>query len=284
MADPWAFAFGILGNLISFMVLLSPLPTFYRIYRKKSTEGFQSLPYVVALFSAMLWIYYAFVKTDSYLLITINSIGCVIETGYIVMYLIYAPNKAKMYTFKLFVILDVCLFGSIVLLTYTLTKGSNRLEILGWICVSFSVSVFAAPLSIIKLVIRTRSVEFMPFSLSFFLTLSAVVWFTYGLLTKDIYVAIPNILGFSFGVAQMVIYIIYKSSAKKVTIVQGERQPEHVVAITKLSPAPNSDVEKALAEEMKIGSDESTVSLPVEKALAEEMKNGSDESTVNLPV
>lgn len=236
MDHPLAFAFGLLGNLISFMVYIAPIPTFYRIYKEKSTQGFQSEPYVVALFSSMLWIYYAFIKTDESLLITINSFGCVIETIYIAMFLAYAPRKIKIYTSKIIFLLNVGVFSLIVLSTLLFTKGGNRVKLLGWICVCFAVSVFAAPLGIIRQVIQTKSVEFMPFYLSFFLTLSAVIWFSYGLFTKDIYVAIPNVLGFIFGVAQMILYIIYKD-AKELTkkVVIEEKLPEHIVSIPKLT-------------------------------------------------
>ncbi|OVA17429.1 SWEET sugar transporter [Macleaya cordata] len=214
----WAFMIGLLGNIISVMVYLAPLPTFYRVYKKKSTEGFQSIPYVVALFSAMLWIYYAFLKSDdAFLLITINSIGCIIETIYISIFITYAPKTARVLTAKLLVLMNFGLFSLILLLTLLLAKGSNRVRILGWVCVAFSACVFAAPLSIMRLVIRTKSVEFMPFSLSFFLTLSAILWFSYGFLLKDLYVALPNVLGFIFGVLQMGLYAIYKDGTKVVT-------------------------------------------------------------------
>ncbi|CAN6372069.1 unnamed protein product [Urochloa humidicola] len=242
LQHPLAFAFGLLGNVISFMTYLAPLPTFYRIYKNKSTEGFQSVPYVVALFSAMLWIYYALIKSNECLLITVNSAGCVIETIYIVIYLIYAPKKAKLFTVKILLLLNVGVFGLILLLTLLLFAGQHRVVALGWVCVGFSVSVFVAPLSIIGKVVRTRSVEFMPFSLSLSLTVSAVVWFLYGLLIKDKYVALPNVLGFTFGVIQMGLYAIYRNATPRVPAkeVADDKEgivkaPEHVVTIGKLA-------------------------------------------------
>ncbi|TVU25289.1 hypothetical protein EJB05_27781, partial [Eragrostis curvula] len=215
-------------NVISFMTYLAPLPTFYRIYKNKSTEGFQSIPYVVALFSAMLWIYYALLKSDECLLITINTAGCIIETIYIVVYLIYAPKKAKMFTVKILLLLNVGVFGLILVLTLLLAAGDNRVVVLGW-----------------RQVVRTRSVEFMPFSLSLSLTFSAVVWFLYGLLIKDKYVALPNVLGFTFGVIQMGLYAFYRNATPRIPAKEMEHDKEapmkdvvkvseHVVTIAKL--------------------------------------------------
>ncbi|CDP03543.1 unnamed protein product [Coffea canephora] len=205
-----AAAFGILGNVVSFLVYLAPLPTFYRIYKKKSTQGFQAVPYSVALFSAMLYLYYAYLKKNGIILATINSGGCAIETIYLVLFMIYATKDAKMRTAKLLVIFNVGAYALIVASTFLLSQGHRRVALVGWICSVFSVCVFAAPLSIMMKVIRTRSVEFMPFSLSCFLTLCAVMWFFYGFLIKDYYIATPNILGFAFGIAQMILYAIYR--------------------------------------------------------------------------
>ncbi|XP_057460204.1 bidirectional sugar transporter N3-like [Actinidia eriantha] len=223
-----AFTFRLLGNIISFFVFLSPLPTFYQIYKKKSTEGFQSVPYVVALFSAMLLMYYAFLKTNATLLITINSFGCFIETIYIALYIFYAPKKVQ--TVRLLVVM-IGGFGLILILTHFFAKGPIRVHIVGWICLIFSVSVFAAPLFIVKQVIRTKSVEFMPFSLSLSLTFNAVMWFFYGLLIKDFNIAIPNVLGFVFGIIQMVLYAMYKDSTKKV--VKDQKLPQIQVIVVK---------------------------------------------------
>lgn len=231
---PWIFTFGLLGNFVSFVVFLAPIPTFLRICRKKTTEGFQSLPYVVALFSAMIWLYYASLKSDVLLLITINSVGCFIEMIYIALYVAYAPKQARIATLRILILFNFGGFCSILLLSHFFVKGSNRVKVLGWACVIFSVSVFAAPLNIMRIVIRTKSVEFMPFTLSFFLTLSAITWLVYGVLVKDYYIAIPNIVGFIFGVLQMVLYVIYKNF--KTAVPMEPKLPQHSIDIAKLSP------------------------------------------------
>ncbi|KAF5952781.1 hypothetical protein HYC85_010725, partial [Camellia sinensis] len=234
-------------NIVSIFVYLAPLPTFIEICRKKSTLGFQSLPYVVALFSATLWMYYALLKPDAIPLISINSFGCIVETIYIIIFLAYASKKAKNHTAKLLASMNVGLFSVILLITQLLIKESFRVSVIGWICVAISVIVFAAPLSI---VVRTRqhkimntllyvnfmlsklgSVEFMPFTLSFFLTLSAIMWFGYGLLKKDWCIALPNIFGFLLGLLQMLLYGIYRNAKE---VVKEIKLPEHIISIVML--------------------------------------------------
>ncbi|XP_047945435.1 bidirectional sugar transporter NEC1-like [Salvia hispanica] len=215
-AEKLAIIFGLLGNIISFLVFLAPLPTFYRICRKKSSEGFQSIPYSISFFSASLLLYYAYLKTNAYMIVSINGIGCVIEALYIFLYILYAPNKIKIFTMRWILLFNGGGLGVIMLVSLLAVNGSKRVALVGWVCAIINIAVFAAPLSVMRQVIRTRSVEFMPFALSFFLSLCAASWFCHGFFIRDYYIALPNILGLLLGVTQMILYFIYKDKKKLV--------------------------------------------------------------------
>ncbi|KAI3818069.1 hypothetical protein L1987_11871 [Smallanthus sonchifolius] len=253
---PLVFVFGLLGNIISTGVYFAPLPTFIEICKRKSTMGFQSLPYVVSLFSALLWLFYAFVKGgDTFLLISINTLGTFIESIYIIIFLVYATPDTKKQTIKgLTGVMVLCLVISLG--TFFSFQGQTRVLVVGWICVGISVCVFAAPLTIVFQVVRTKSVEFMPLSLSCFLTLSATMWFAYGIALRDICVTVPNVLGFLLGVFQMGLYAYYRNAS---SILEAEKkQPkinckEHMINISILSNSEVHPVDSGRSSEAEDG-------------------------------
>ncbi|XP_076952339.1 bidirectional sugar transporter N3-like [Bidens hawaiensis] len=227
---PLALVFGIIGNLVSVGVYLAPIPTFIAIRNNRSTMGFQSLPYVVALFSASLWFYYALIKGGvTFFLKTINGFGSVTEMIYIIIFMVYATPSVKKHTFMtLSGTIALCLTISLCSLHFL--SESTRTVVVGWICVGVSVCVFAAPLTVVCQVVRTKSVEFMPFPLSCLLTLCAMTWFAYGLFTKDKCVTVPNVIGFVLGVIQIAVYQYYKQKSKVLTISE-IKLPEHIINI-----------------------------------------------------
>ncbi|KAL6661048.1 hypothetical protein ACP70R_000432 [Stipagrostis hirtigluma subsp. patula] len=266
MDHPAVTIAGIAGNIISFMVFLAPVATFMQVYRKKSTGGFSSVPYVVALFSSVLWIFYAHVKTNSSLLLTINAFGCGVEAAYIAFYLAYAGRRARLRTIAYFLLLDVAAFALVAVVTLKVVAAPHRVKFLGSVCLAFSMAVFVAPLSIIVKVVKTKSVEFLPIGLSFCLTLSAVAWFCYGLFTKDPFVMYPNVGGFFFSCVQMGLYFWYRkprranavlptttdgagaaaAAGQTVQVQVGDviELPAHAVAILSVSPIPILGVHK----------------------------------------
>nr|XP_025676850.1 bidirectional sugar transporter SWEET14-like [Arachis hypogaea] len=149
-----------MGTLIPRAIFVS-LPTFYRIYKKKTTEGFQAIPYITALFSLTLWIYYAIFVKDATFLITINTFGIVIESIYIAIFLIYSPKKAMLSTIKIILLLNVFGFGAIVLSTLYLTKGDKRVTLIKWFNLILNICIFTSPLDNLRCVVKTKSVEFI---------------------------------------------------------------------------------------------------------------------------
>ncbi|ESQ55874.1 hypothetical protein EUTSA_v10026669mg [Eutrema salsugineum] len=71
-----------------------------------------------------------------------------------------------------------------------------------------------------KTVVTTKSVKYMPFWLSFFLFLNGAIWGVYASLQHDIFLLVPNGVGFVFGTMQLILYGIYRN-AKPVGLSNG---------------------------------------------------------------
>ncbi|KAG1328148.1 Bidirectional sugar transporter SWEET1a [Cocos nucifera] len=205
--------FGIFGNVTALFLFLSPIVTFWRIIRHKSTEDFSGIPYNMTLLNCFLSAWYGlpFVSPNNLLVSTINGTGAVIELVYVMIFIVYASRKERMKTLAFFTIVAtvsamVALFSLLIF-----HHGHGRQLFCGFAAAIFSVIMYGSPLSIMRLVIRTKSVEFMPFFLSLFSFLCGTSWFIFGLLGRDPFVTVPNGCGSALGAVQLILYAIYRN-------------------------------------------------------------------------
>ncbi|CAN1230361.1 Bidirectional sugar transporter SWEET2, partial [Linum grandiflorum] len=147
------------GNLCAFVLFVSPIPTFRRIIRNKSTEQFSGLPYIYSLFNCLICCWYGlpFISPNIILVATTNSFGAIFQFVYLAIFIAYTDRTNK------------------------------------------------------NLVIKTRSVEYMPFFLSFATFLMSVSFSVYGLLKADVFIYVPNGIGTVLGVVQLALYYYYRN-------------------------------------------------------------------------
>ncbi|KAL7205288.1 hypothetical protein ACSBR2_018265 [Camellia fascicularis] len=193
-----SFYVGVIGNIISVLLFLSPLETFLRIVKHRSTEEFESFPYICTLLSSSLWTYYGITKPGSYLVATVNSFGVVVEVIYVSLFLLYAPPRMKAKTATLSGILNVGFPVAAILVTYLGMQGDLRIDVIGFMCAGLNIVMYASPLAAMKTVVMSKSVEYMPFFLSFFSFFNGGIWTFYSVLAQDWFLGVSFYLSLIF--------------------------------------------------------------------------------------
>ncbi|KAH9294141.1 hypothetical protein KI387_040654, partial [Taxus chinensis] len=214
MAFPLQLVLGIVGNLTSLALYLSPMATFWGIYKLRSNQEYSGLPYVRTLFTCALWLLYGapFVKPHSTLLLTVNGAGFVLEIFYVLSFLIFASEKTKVKILRLTIAMTMAFIILVGVTIFVLHKHSTRQLVAGILCVILSIFMYASPLAVLGLVIKTKSVEYMPFLPSLFNTLNTLVWSGYSVISRDIFLAVPNGIGFLLAIIHLTVYFIYRNS------------------------------------------------------------------------
>ncbi|KAA8536815.1 hypothetical protein F0562_029293 [Nyssa sinensis] len=205
--DSLSFYVGVIGNIISVLLFLSPSWTFWQIVKHGSTEEFESFPYVCALLGSSLWTYYGITKPGSYLVATVNGFGVVAEIIYVSLFLIFAPPRIRARTAVLAGILDVGFLAAAILVTHYAMHGDLRIDVIGFMCSGLNIVMYGSPLAAM----------------------------------------VPNGTGFVLGTVQLVLYAIYrKSKPAKSTIsddLEDGWQQEHLLPPSSSGPSHNKSQE-----------------------------------------
>ncbi|KAF9614925.1 hypothetical protein IFM89_021355 [Coptis chinensis] len=115
-------------------------------------------------------------------------------------------KKVSLMTIPVIALFCIIVFVS----TFALHNHRQRKILVGSIGLVASIAMYGSPLVVMKQVIQTKSVEFMPFYLSLFSLLASALWMFYGLLGRDLFLAAPNLVGCPLGISQIVLYWIYR--------------------------------------------------------------------------
>ncbi|XP_043709934.1 bidirectional sugar transporter SWEET3b-like [Telopea speciosissima] len=207
-------AVGIMGNAASLLLYAAPILTFKRVIRKRNTEEFSCVPYILALFNCFLYTWYGLPvvsnKWENFPLVTINGLGFLLEITFIIIYFWFASPKGKKVVAVVMLPVITAIFITAFASTFALHTHRLRKVFVGSIGLVASVLMYGSPLVAVKKVFKTKSVEFMPFYLSLFSFLASSLWMVYGLLSHDIFLTSPNLIGSPLGLFQLILYCIYR--------------------------------------------------------------------------
>ncbi|KAK3032944.1 hypothetical protein RJ639_036115, partial [Escallonia herrerae] len=135
------------------------------------------------------------------------------------LYVTLWRSHKKLGILTIAVVLVFCI--TVVISAFVFHDHHHRKVFVGSIALVASVAMYGSPLIALKQVIQTKSVEFMPFYLSFFSFLASSLWMTYGLLSHDLFIVVfienvpkpwqaPNLVGTPLGIFQLLLYCKYK--------------------------------------------------------------------------
>ncbi|KAI3452414.1 hypothetical protein Pfo_009079 [Paulownia fortunei] len=181
--------------------------------------------------NCMFWVFYGlpFVHPDSVLVVTINTVGLILELVYLTIFFCYTTKKNRG-IIVLFLLAEAMLLAVVAAITLLcFHTHATRSMFVGIICVVFGIIMYGSPLSILRKVIKTESAEFLPFWLCLAGFSNGVVWFIYANLKSfDPYIATGNGVGGLLGFVQLCVYRYYTWKAKRRGQVENDVKPGEV--------------------------------------------------------
>ncbi|XP_042480603.1 bidirectional sugar transporter SWEET3b-like isoform X2 [Macadamia integrifolia] len=196
-------AVGIMGNATSLLLFAAPILTFKRVIRKRSTEEYSCVPYIVALFNCFLYTWYGLPvvsnKWENFPLVTINGLGVLMESTFIFIYFWFASAKGKKVVALVAVPVITAICITALVSTFAFHSHRQRKVFVGSVGLVACVGMYGSPLV----------------------------------------AACPNLIGCPLGIFQLMLYFMYRKKGIKAEPIKMDIESNGSVELKTPQPAIN---------------------------------------------
>jgi len=222
--SPWVQLCGNLAPFASIMGTLSPLPTVQRIQREERVGNLPLLPYTIMIINSLLYFAYGLLLSEIRIW-SGNFVGLIMGCYYFKCYLPYVPAAeddgdagvvkkssplpGTLQQHQRAIALAVAYIGINVIVAPRWFAA----RMIGSVATVVCVSLFASPLSVIKVVLATGNSRSIPLPFTLAMTVNCFLWTVFGVYqAEDVNISIPNGLGLMFSLAQLGLKLYFEEN------------------------------------------------------------------------
>ncbi|XP_053625543.1 sugar transporter SWEET1 [Plodia interpunctella] len=178
-------------------------------YKQGNTRGIPISPFLGGIIMSVVNLKYGMILRDD-TMIQVNLFGLALNIVYIMIFFNYSQEKFKVWG-------QIGFAGAVsaVLIGYAQYEDPKLVENrLGLIITAFMFYLIASPLFGLNDIIKNKSTEGMPFPIILSGSVVTFMWLLYGIIIKNQFVIVQNLVGLFLCSIQLSLFVIYPSKSK----------------------------------------------------------------------
>jgi solute carrier family 50 protein (sugar transporter) len=209
------WVFPLLGGIVGTLMFMAPLSAVLKARRLRDLGALNPVPYPAQAANSIAWIAYSYVivptnKSGSALLYWVNQLGFLFGLFFTLSCYGLARTKTRdrILAQVLFFALVIPLVGAVGVLT---EMSSDRLKLMwGFTANGILLLYYAAPLSTVLSVIRTKSSKSLNLPLAIMQCVNGCLWLGYGIAVSDPFIYVPNAVGACTGAVLLLLLFSFR--------------------------------------------------------------------------
>ncbi|KJE92072.1 hypothetical protein CAOG_08666 [Capsaspora owczarzaki ATCC 30864] len=199
----------ILCIIITVILQLSSLPGILAIQRAKSLGGFSPLVYPFLLANCIGWTVYGIMINDM-AVFSPNAFGCLMTSYYLLVCIELASERTAMIMRRCAFGLTIYMLVAFYVTSFHVPSQDDKQLVIGLVTNIVLFCFFAAPLMSMRQILQTKRANSISVPLNCTTLITCAVWVVYGIDRDDVFIYVPNGVGFLLNFTQLVLVIVFE--------------------------------------------------------------------------